>query len=89
MASRHQTAGVAHALGERPRRDQAVADVAVHLGAVLEDRLVDVEEQRRDERVRALVATALGERGRALDVDQHEHPLLAHRPVVAPEHGGS
>ena len=42
-----ETAGVLHPLGERPRRDQLVADVAVHLAAVLEDRLVDVEEHRR------------------------------------------
>ena len=53
---------------------------------MLEDRLIDVEEHRRDHRVRALVAAALSERGRALDVDEHEHPLLAHRPVIAPEH---
>ena len=52
---------------------------------MLEDRLVDVEEGGGDEGVRALVAQALGERGRALDVDQQEDALLAHRPVVAPE----
>jgi hypothetical protein len=32
-----------------------------------------------------LVAQPLGERRRALDVDQHEHALLAHRLMVAPE----
>ncbi len=52
---------------------------------MLEDRLVDVEEGGGDEGVRALVAQALGERGRALDVDQQEDALLAHRPVVAAE----
>ena len=52
---------------------------------MLEDRLVDIEERRRDERMGLLVAQPLGERRQAFDVDQDEHALLAHRLMVAPE----
>jgi hypothetical protein len=79
-----QTAGVLDAPGERPGGDQPVAHVVVDLGAVLEDRLVDVEESGGDEGVRPLVTQALRQRGRAPDVDQQKHALLAHRPMVAP-----
>ena len=44
------------------QRQQLIADVAVDLAAVLEDRLVDIEERRRDERMGLLVAQPLGER---------------------------
>ena len=68
---------------DRPGDDDRVADVAVDLAVVRGDVLAHVGDHAIEQREEALVADALGDRGRADQVEQQEGAFLDHRTVVA------
>ena len=55
------------------------------LPVVVGNRLVDVEKEPGDQIVHAQLAQLLRERGRVGDVQKHDDPLFASRPMVGSE----
>lgn len=81
-----QRSGVAFGiLAQRPGNDDLVADIGVDLPVVVGNRLVDVEEEPGDQIMHPELAELLRERGRVGDVEKHDDPLFASRPMVGSE----
>ena len=72
-------------LVERPRHDDLIADIGVNLATMRDDRAVDVEEEPGEQALHAQFSHRLGERGRACEVEEHQHARFPHRASVAPE----
>ena len=72
-------------VGHRPADDHLVADIGVHRAAEVADRLVDVEEEARDEIVHPELAHRLGEARRIGEVEEHHDQPPPGRTMIGPE----
>ena len=78
-------ASARHPLIERPGDNDLVADIGVDFAAMGDDRGIDVEEKAGEQILHAQLAHRFRERGRAGEIEKHQHALFPHRLAVAPE----
>ena len=64
---------------ERPRHDDLVADIGMDLATMRDDRGIDVEEEAGEQTLHAELAHRLGKRGRAREIEKHQHARFPHR----------
>jgi len=69
------TVGVRYAVFQFPARDQLIADIAVDFAISSYNRLGDIDHKAIDKTMERELSKPLGERGRALYIDEQEHAL--------------
>ena len=57
----------------------------MHFAAMRDDRFVDVVEEAGEKILHAQFAHRFGERGRAGEIEKHQHALFPHRLAIAAE----
>ena len=76
-----------HPLVERPGDDHLVADIGMNLAAMGDDRIIDVVKEAREQILHTQFAHRFGERGRAGEIEKHQHALLRRPGSAIPPQG--
>jgi hypothetical protein len=76
------TVRIRYTVCQSPGRDQLIADISVDFAIGSYDRLSDIDDKAIDQAVEGELSKPLGERGRALYIDEQKHALLQPWPVI-------